>query len=130
MSDFNQFGRRLHGLIRACISDQFLFNVADPFKCNKKKLEDLKVLRRSPDLLNNVKIGQGQLQLIIKHILFYHIWGLKPFWSSDIKQSNEYPSNNLVISEKKVFRYIGIWQSKLVALDKRSKVSLTLGTYI
>ena len=24
-----------------------------------KKLEDLKVLRRSPDLLNNVKIGQG-----------------------------------------------------------------------
>ena len=27
------------------------------------KLEDLKVLRRSPDLLNNVIIGQGQLQL-------------------------------------------------------------------
>ena len=26
-----------------------------------KKLEDLKVLRRSPDLCNNVKIGQGQL---------------------------------------------------------------------
>ena len=26
-------------------------------------LADLKVLRRSPDLLNNVKIGQGQLQL-------------------------------------------------------------------
>ena len=25
------------------------------------KLEDLKVLRRSPDLLNNVKKGQGQL---------------------------------------------------------------------
>ena len=25
----------------------------------KDKLEDLKVLRRSPDLLNNVKIGQG-----------------------------------------------------------------------
>ena len=39
------------------------------------KLEDLKVLRRSPDLFNNVKIGQGQLQLIIKHILFYHIYG-------------------------------------------------------
>ena len=43
---------------------------------NKKKLEDLKVLRRSSDHFNNVKIGQGQLQLIIKHILFYHIWGL------------------------------------------------------
>ena len=36
-------------------------------------LEDLKVLRRSPDLLNNVKIGQGQLQLIMEQILFYHI---------------------------------------------------------
>ena len=35
------------------------------------KLEDLKVLRRSTDLLNNVKIGQGQLQLITKHILFF-----------------------------------------------------------
>ena len=29
------------------------------------KLEDLKVLRRSPDLLYNAKIGQGQLQLIL-----------------------------------------------------------------
>ena len=48
------------------------------------KLEDLKVLRRSPDHLNNFKIGQGQLQLIMKHILFYHIWGLQPFWSSDL----------------------------------------------
>ena len=57
---------------------------------SETKLEDLKVLRRSPDLFYNVKIGQGQLQLIIKHILFYHIWGLQPFWSSDLKQSNEY----------------------------------------
>ena len=30
------------------------------------ELEDLKVLKRSPDLLNNVKIGQGQLQLIME----------------------------------------------------------------
>ena len=44
------------------------------------KLEDLKVLRRSPDLLNNVKIGQGQLQLIMEQILLYHIWGLQTFW--------------------------------------------------
>ena len=35
------------------------------------KLEDLTVLNRSPDLLNNVKIGQDQLRLIMKHILFY-----------------------------------------------------------
>ena len=41
------------------------------------KLEDLKVLRCSPDLLNNVKIGQGQLQLIMEQILFYHILGQK-----------------------------------------------------
>ena len=43
------------------------------------KLEDLKVLRRSPDLLNNFKTGQGQLQLLMKHILFYNILGLQPF---------------------------------------------------
>ena len=54
------------------------------------KLEDLKVLKRSPDLLDNIKIGQGQLWLVKNHILFYHIWGLQPFWSSDLKQSNEY----------------------------------------
>ena len=34
------------------------------------ELEDLKVLRRSPDLLNNVKIVQGQLQLKMEQILF------------------------------------------------------------
>ena len=36
------------------------------------KLEDLKVLRRSPDLLNNVKIVQGQLQLIMEQILLQY----------------------------------------------------------
>ena len=30
------------------------------------KLEDLKVLKCSPDLLNNVKIGHGQLRLIFQ----------------------------------------------------------------
>ena len=29
------------------------------------------VLKRSPDLLNNVNIGQDQLRLIMKYILFY-----------------------------------------------------------
>ena len=38
-------------------------------------LEDLTVLKRSPDLLNNVKIGQDQLRLIMKHILFYGGYG-------------------------------------------------------
>ena len=55
-----------------------------PLSPKKTKLEDLKVLRRSPDLLNNCKTGQGQLQLIMKHILFYHIWGLQPFWSNNL----------------------------------------------
>ena len=32
------------------------------------------VLRHSPDLFNNVKVGQGQLLIIIKHILFYQKW--------------------------------------------------------
>ena len=66
----------LHHLNSGCM--QVLHNK------DKSKLEDLKVLRRSPDLLNNFKTGQGQLQLIIKHILFYHIWGLQPFWSSNL----------------------------------------------
>ena len=59
--------------------------------CETVKLEDLKVLRRSPDLFNHVKIGKGQLHgILIKPILFYHIWGLQPFWSSDLKQSIKY----------------------------------------
>ena len=70
------------------------------------KLEDLKVLRCSPDLLNNVKIGQGQLQLIMKQILFYHILGLQPFWSSDLNNLMNMLSNSPVISEE------GMWQSK------------------
>ena len=37
---------------------------------------------------------------IIKHILFYHIWGLQPFWSSLMNT----PSNSPVISEKPMFR--------------------------
>ena len=35
-------------------------------KHTQKTLEDLKVLKRSPDLLSNVKIVQGQLRLIIE----------------------------------------------------------------
>ena len=65
------------------------------------KLEDLKVLRRSPDLLNNVKIGQGQLQVIMEQILFYHIWGLQPFWSSDLNNLMNNPSNSPVILRKR-----------------------------
>ena len=34
--------------------------------CTKNELEDLKVLKRSPDLLSNVKIGQGQHRLFIQ----------------------------------------------------------------
>ena len=69
----------------------------------KKKLEDLKVLRRSPDIFNYVKIGQGQIQLIIKHILFYHIWGLQPFGQVTKNNLMNTPSNSPVISEKPMF---------------------------
>ena len=37
------------------------------------RLEDLKVMRRSSDLLNNVKIGQVQLQPIMEQLCSYHI---------------------------------------------------------
>ena len=73
-------------------------------KETNKQLEDLKVLRRSPDLLNNVKIDQGQLQLIMKQILFYHILGLQLFWSSDLNNPMNTPTNSPVISEEKMFR--------------------------
>ena len=53
----------------------FFPNTMSVFPNKESKLEDLKVLRRSPDLLNNCKTGQ---------ILFYHIWGLQPFWSSNL----------------------------------------------
>ena len=64
------------------------------------RLEDLKVLRRSPDLLNNVKIGQGQLQLLMEQILFLPY----TFWSSDLNNRKNNPSNSPEISEKKMFR--------------------------
>ena len=64
------------------------------------KLEDLKVLRRSPDLLNNVKIGQGQQQLIMEQILFLPF----TFLSSDLNNLMNNPSNSPVISDKKMFR--------------------------
>ena len=35
------------------------------------KLEDLKVMKRSPDLLNNDKIGQGQLGLLFNHNMLF-----------------------------------------------------------
>ena len=77
----------------------FVFHYAMVFTI----LEDLKVLRPSPDLLNNVKIGQGQLQLIMEQILFYHIWALQTFWSSDLNNLMNNPSNSPVISEIQMF---------------------------
>ena len=53
-------------LIRLNISSE-----KNDFGFHSIKLEDLTVLKRSPDLLSNVKIGQDQLQLILKHIWFY-----------------------------------------------------------
>ena len=75
--------------------------------CAHSKLEDLKVLRRSPDLLNNFKIGQGQLQLIMEQILFLPY----TFWSSDLNNLMNNPSNSRVISEKD--RYVAVQMSGL-----------------
>ena len=99
-------------------------NTVDKYQPSKHILDDLKVLRRSPDHLYNVKILLVQLQLIMEQILFYHIWGLQPFWSSDQNNLMNNPSNSPVISEKKMFRFVAKW----VALDKGSQVSLTFGT--
>ena len=68
---------------------------------NKDKLEELKVLRRSSDLLNNVKIGQGQLQLIMEQKNLFLPYTL---WSSDLNNLVNNLSNSPVISEKKMFR--------------------------
>ena len=59
------------------------------------------VLKRSPDLLNNVKIGQDQLRLM-KHILFYG--GCGHFGQVTLNNLMNTPSNSPVISEVKVFR--------------------------
>ena len=40
-------------------------------KIKDQKLEEMTVLKRSPDLLDNVKIRQDQLRHIMKPILFY-----------------------------------------------------------
>ena len=47
------------------------------------KLEDLTVLKLSPDPFNNVKITAY-------NETYFVLWGLQPFWSSDLKRSNEY----------------------------------------
>ena len=71
-----------------------------PEPLKNTKLEDLKGLRRSSDLLNIVKIGQGQLQLIMEQISFLPY----TFWSSDLNNQMNNPSNSPLISEKKMFR--------------------------
>ena len=76
------FNVNLNKCLKPFLLDQHI-NIESRFKAfglsvdvMKNVLEDLKVLRRSPDRLNNVKIVQGQLQLIMEQILFYHLWGL------------------------------------------------------
>ena len=60
------------------------------------------VLKRSLDLLNNVKIGQDQLRLIMKHILFYG--GCSHFGQVTLNNLMNTPSNSPVISEEKMLR--------------------------
>ena len=60
------------------------------------------VLKRSPDLLNNAKIGQDQLSLIRKHILF--LGGCGHFGQVTLNNLMNTPSNKPMISEEKKFR--------------------------
>ena len=60
------------------VSDQSVFTESQAccmLRYATFKLEDLTVLKRSPVFLNNVKIGQDQLRLIMKHILLYGGYG-------------------------------------------------------
>ena len=66
------------------------------------KLEDLTVLKCSPDLLNNVKIGQDQLGLKMKHILFYG--GCSHFGQVTLNNLMNNPSYSPRISEKNMLR--------------------------
>ena len=68
-------------------------------------------MRRPSGVFNNVKIDQGQLRLIIKHILFYHIWGLQPFWSNDLKQSNEYSIKQSICGSPNEWHWIKGYRS-------------------
>ena len=68
------------------------------------KLEDLKVLMCSPDLFDNVKIGHGQLRLIINHILFTIYGSCSHIGQVTLNNLMNTPSNSPVISEKPMFR--------------------------
>ena len=54
-----------------CLINLNISSENNDFGFHNIKLEDLTVLKRSPDLLSNVKIGKDQLQFILKHIWFY-----------------------------------------------------------
>ena len=66
------------------------------------KLMDLTALKRSPDLLNNVTIGQDELWLIMKHILFYG--GCGHFGQVTLNNLMNPQSNSSVVSKEKMFR--------------------------
>ena len=66
------------------------------------RLEDLTALKLSPDLLNNVKIGQDQLRLIMKHILLFG--GCGHFGQVTLNNLMNPQSNSSVVSEEKMFR--------------------------
>ena len=54
---------------------------------SKHKLEDLTVLKGSPDLLN---IKNRSRSTTAYNDTYFVLWALQPFSSSDLKQSNEY----------------------------------------
>ena len=71
------------------------------------KLDDLKVLKRSPDFLNNVKIGQDQLRLIIETYFVWPCMGVAAIFVKSPKTIKWILHlNSQVISEKQMYWYV------------------------
>ena len=105
------------------------------------KLEDLKVLKRSPDLINNVKTGQRQLRLTIQTYLSLPYMGSGHF--------DQVTKNNIIFilfyllnNPYEIWVQTAQWILRKRCLDmykavqyewpwiERSKVSLTFSAYI
>ena len=59
MTQLSRLNVTVHARIQEFLLGAFYPNILQRGSNGLFKLEDLKVLRRSPDLLNNVKKGQG-----------------------------------------------------------------------
>ena len=85
------------------------------FLDNIEKLEDLKVLRRSPDLFNNVKIGQGFTTYNKTYFVLPYM-GVAAILVKWPKQSYEYSIKQLSDSWETIYRldrYVAVQMSSI-----------------